>query len=53
MMKNWYILKIISYKMLQNYSTVHNHTCVCKKNYQLILNPIIRSIQEIKKTHFT
>ena len=34
--------------MFQNYSTIHNHTCVSEKNYKLILNPIIRSTLKIK-----
>ena len=34
--------------MMQNYSTVHDHTCVSEKNYKLILNPINRSILKIK-----
>ena len=48
MMKNQYTLKIVSYRMLQNYSTVHYLTCVSEK--KLILNPIIRSTLKIKKT---
>ena len=35
-------MKIIPYRMLQNYGAVRNHTCVTEKNYKLILNSIIR-----------
>ena len=48
MMKNQYTLEIVSYRMLQNYSTVHYLTYVSEK--KLILNPIIRSTLKIKKT---
>ena len=34
-------MKIIPYRMLQNYSAVRNHTCISEKNYKLILNSII------------
>ena len=34
--------------MLQNYSTVHNDTCVSEKNYKLIVNHLKRSTLKIK-----
>ena len=35
--------------MLQNYSTVNNHTWVSEKKYKLMFNPTIRSTLKIKK----
>ena len=50
MMENQYTLKIISYRMLQNYSTVHCLTCVSER--KIILSSMIRSTLKIKKKSF-
>ena len=34
--------------MLQNYSTVHNHTCVSENNYKSIINHLKRPTLKIK-----
>ena len=38
----------MSYRMLQSYSTGHNHTCVNEKNYKLIISHLKRSTLKSK-----
>ena len=49
MMKNYYPLKINSYRMLQNFSTVYYLTCVSE---HFFLNTIIRSTLKLKKLFY-